>query len=132
LKKVIIIIFTILLLSSCNQVKVHHNKELEKAIISITNEEGTGEIDLSEVTDFTWDKAFIIKPYTTNEAVRERVGGKVPSNMESRDDVNAIIFIEEDKPVQYVEITRYVDFVVDDETKPIWPEDSIVKFEKTF
>lgn len=93
-------------------------------------EEGTGEIELNELTDFTWDKVYIITPYTTNEALKERNGGRDPSNMEIRDDVNAIIFIEDGKTIQYVEIARYADLVVDEETKIISPEESILKFEK--
>lgn len=130
MKKDFMLISSILLLSSCSQGKVHHNKELEKAIISIMIDEGTGEIELNELTDFTWDKAYIITLYTTNEAVKERIGGKDPSNMEIRDDVNAIIFIEDGKTIQYVEIARYADLVVDEETKIISPEESILKFEK--
>lgn len=94
-------------------------------------EEKTGEIDLNEITVFAWDQAFIIMPYTTNAAVRERTGSKDLSNMEIRDDVNAIIFVEDGKQVQYVEIPRFADFIVDNEEQPITPENSIVKFEQT-
>ena len=131
MKKAIMIIFFILLLSSCSQGKPHHNKELEKEIISIMNEKVVGEINLNQTTDFIWDKAFIILPYTNNQAIKERIGSKDPNNMEIRDDINTIVFSKAGKPIQYVEIPRYIDLVVEDETKSITPEESVLKFEKT-
>ena len=82
------------------------------------------------MTNFKWDKAFVILPYTTAKAIKERIGGKDQYNMEIRDYINTIIFSKAGKPIQYVEIPR-MDFVVEDETKPITLEEIILKFEKT-
>lgn len=105
MKKIIIIIFSIIFLAGCNVNKVNLNTKLEQSIQSGEKKEKI-KIDLHTLTDFDWDKAYIFEPYTDQETIDKQLGVhfKDPSNMKMRDDIYLIVFIQDNKVVQYAEI----------------------------
>lgn len=108
LKRIVLMFFFLIILASCSQSTGIHNKELEKSISSAMEKEGVEKIDVNSLTDFNWEKAYIFTPYTTQETISEQLGVnyKDPSNLYYRDDINLIVFLDNNKVVQYVEITR--------------------------
>lgn len=105
MKKIIFIIFSIILLVGCNVTKVNLNTKLEKSIQSGEKKENI-KIDLHSLTDFDWDKAYIFYPYTDQETIDKQLGVhfKDPSNMKMRDDIFLLVFIQNNKVVHYAEI----------------------------
>ncbi len=83
-----------------------HNKKLETSINSIVKDKSNNEINVLALTDFDWDKAFLIEPYNS---ILETTGVdfKDPSNISMRDDIFLLIFLYEDEVTQYIEMNRY-------------------------
>jgi hypothetical protein len=94
------------MLVGCSQVK--HNTELEKSIQSIIKDKSKSEININSLADFDWDKAFLIMPYSNQESIKDQLGVEFqdPSNMESRDDIFLLVFLNGDDVVQYAELNR--------------------------
>lgn len=63
---------------------------------------------IDSFVDFKWDKAFLVQPYTTQTDLEKQLGVKFtdPSNIGTRDDIYLLIFVNENKVVQYAEIER--------------------------
>lgn len=125
--------FFLIILASCSQGTVNHNKELEKSISSAIEVKGVEEIDLSSLTDFDWEKVYIFGPYTTQEMINEKLGVnyKDPSSIDYRDDINLIVFLDNNKVVQYAEITRkYGDLLIETNDGFITPSDATLKIKK--
>lgn len=61
------------------------------------------EFRLSDAADFSWDKAYIFRPYTTEEEMEQKLGMSFEheSNLEKRDDLNVIVFVKEDRVAGY-------------------------------
>ncbi|MEH7463952.1 hypothetical protein V7166_18235 [Bacillus thuringiensis] len=119
MKKLTVLILSLLLLVGCNQKNVQHNTKLEEAIFSIVEDKNNNEIDINSLTNFDWDKAFLFAPYTSQESINEQLGVdfKDPSNIEMRDDIYLLVFLNDDTVVQYAEINRnrqQSDFSVDE------------------
>ncbi|PGZ97836.1 hypothetical protein COE51_13305 [Bacillus pseudomycoides] len=108
MKKVIIVIFSLYLLVGCSLSNVQQNKKLEESIHSVVENKSESEIDISSLAKFTWDKAFIFPPYTTQESIDEQLGVhyKDLSNIDMRDDIYLLVFLNEGKVIQYAEINR--------------------------
>ncbi|QQZ09989.1 hypothetical protein [Heyndrickxia vini] len=126
LKKAMILLCSLILLAGCSSVK--HNKKAESSIAQVIKKGKSHEIDLNSLTDFTWDKAFIFPPYTVQESINKQLGTKFkdPSNIDKRDDIYLLVFLQKGKVVQYAEINRqHVDFSLNNEY--LTPEDAIVK-----
>lgn len=106
--KIIVILLFIVLLTSCTQSNVNHNKKLEGAIEGVLEDSEMKEFDLTNFTDFKWDKAYIFPPYTTQASMNRQLNDKFkdPSDMSIRDDINLIVFLQDAKVVQYAEISR--------------------------
>jgi len=127
------VFFFLIILASCSQGTVNHNKELEKSISSAIEVKGVEEIDLSSLTDFDWEKVYIFGPYTTQEMINEKLGVnyKDPSSIDYRDDINLIVFLDNNKVVQYAEITRkYGDLLIETNDGFITPSDATLKIKK--
>ena len=111
MKKFVFLIFiSLIFLTSCSQEVSMHNKGLEKSLSSALEKKSDPEIDLNSLTDFDWDKAYRITPYTDQEAINKQLGVKFkdPTNMVYRDDIYLLVFLDKNKVVQYVEIpTKY-------------------------
>ena len=90
MKKITVIIFSLLLLVGCSQSSVQQNTELEESIHSIVEDKNISEININSLTNFDWDKAFLFAPYTTQESVEEQLGVdfKDPSKIDIRDEIN--------------------------------------------
>jgi hypothetical protein len=109
--------FTYLLLTvtlticSCGQRdQIYSDKDLEEKIKkSVTS--GDKVLDLAIVADFDWDSLLIITPYANFDDTEENLGidlGQTEHvNIESRDDINQLIFYKGREPVRMVEYPRY-------------------------
>jgi len=111
IKRVGIVLFSFLLLTGCNDSNIKRNTEFEQDIQSaliMVSDNSDSEIYINALVNFEWDKAFLIKPYTSQEEIKEQVGVKFKdqSNISSRDDIYLLIFLNQDKVIQYVEIDR--------------------------
>ncbi|MCJ8007241.1 hypothetical protein ACFFF5_07025 [Lederbergia wuyishanensis] len=110
-KRMVIFLFSLLLLIGCNGNKIKRNTELEKDInssIIMVSDNSESEVNIKDLANFEWDKAFLINPYTPQEEIEKQVGVnfKDPSNISSRDDIYLLIFLNNGKVVQYAEINR--------------------------
>lgn len=132
LKKVIIVIFSLYLLVGCSDSSIQQNKKLEESIHTVVENKSKSEIDIASLAKFTWDKAFIFPPYTTQESIDKQldVHFKDPSNIDKRDDIYLLVFLNKGKVVQYAEIKRQnSDFSVG-EKKFLTPSSASIKIER--
>lgn len=128
MKKVIIFILLLILLVGCNQ----RNGDLEDSINSVVEDESKGEINVNSHTDFNWDKAFLFTPYSTAESIEEQLGTKFKekSNINMRDDIYLLVFLNEDEVVQYAEIKRQgSDFSIE-ETEYLTSSEDVISIER--
>lgn len=103
-KNVWLVVLTMLLVSGC----VQQNKTVESKFDERLTEGNPTEMNISELTDFTWDKAFLFDPYTPEESMNDRLGVnyKDKSNISIRDDIFLLVFMADGKIVQYAELAR--------------------------
>lgn len=97
-----------MLLAGCRQTG-HHNKDLEESIYEIVADTSHHIIALDALTTFTWEKAYLFTPYSTQESMAEQLGiknFKDPSDLDYRDDIYLLVFVQDDQVIQYVEIER--------------------------
>ncbi|MFB1051987.1 hypothetical protein [Paraliobacillus sp. JSM ZJ581] len=109
----VFLFFILFLLTGC--AILERNVELEKSISSITEDKNNSEISLTTMTSFDWEKAFLFTPYSTQEGIEEQLGVKFndPSDIDYRDDIYLLVFINDNKVVQYVEVERHgADFTI--------------------
>jgi hypothetical protein len=128
LKKLPAILLFLILLVSCS-FGVRHNKDLEKSIQSTQQKDS--KVDLNELTDFAWDRAYLFPPYTDQATINEKLGFTFedPSNIKTRDDIYLLIFVNNDKAVQYAEVTRnYGELIPKNDV--ITPSHAILKVER--
>ena len=77
-------------------------------------------------------KLSLFEPYTTQGSVDKQLGihFKGPSNMDMRDDIYLMIFLNEGKVVQYAEIKRqYADFFIGSK-EYLTPSDATIKIKR--
>ncbi|XQY92226.1 hypothetical protein ACNRWW_01930 [Metabacillus sp. HB246100] len=134
MRKLIFFVFLLLLLLTGYSIlnKVSHNVELGKSIYSIVEDVNNTEISIKTLTDFDWDKGFLFTPYSTQKGIDEQLGVhfKDPSNIDWRDDIYLLVFMEDDKVVQYVEIDRQgADFKLG-EKEYLTPSDDVIIIER--
>ncbi|ADU32240.1 hypothetical protein [Evansella cellulosilytica] len=107
-----VIVFGLVVLSFAlivySQTTSQQNKDLEKAIYSIVENDENDVIKIAAITDFNWDKAFLFEPYTPQQHMEEKLGVKYKdrSNISMRDDIYLLVFLHEEKVVQYAEMNR--------------------------
>ncbi|WP_339212703.1 hypothetical protein [Solibacillus sp. FSL W8-0372] len=111
IKQMGVVMFTLLLLMGCNDSSIKRNTELEKKLhssIIMVSDNSTSAHYIDSFVDFKWDKAFLVQPYTTQTDLEKQLGVKFtdPSNIGTRDDIYLLIFVNENKVVQYAEIER--------------------------
>ena len=108
MKKISVFVLLLLLLVGCSQSDVQHNTDLEESIYSIVENENKSLININLLTTFDWDEAFLFTPYSTQEGIEEQLGTdfKDPSNIDTRDDIYLLVFLNKNKVVQYAEIER--------------------------
>lgn len=130
--KILLLIISLLLLAGCNTTSVNHNIKIEESINSVLKEGKSAEIDLNSFTDFTWTKAFVFPPYTTQENINRQLGIKFQdtNRIEVRDDIHLLLFLTDEKAIQYAEISRaYADFSVVD-TEVFTPSTATIKIKQ--
>lgn len=108
MRKITVIIFSLLLLVGCSQSSVQQNTELEESIHSILEDKSITEININALTNFDWNKAFLFAPYTTQEGIEEQLGidFKDPSKIDIRDDIYLLVFLHDKREVHYAEINH--------------------------
>lgn len=108
MKKVIVFILLLFLLEGCSKDNVQRNTDVEDSIFSIVGDKDKSEISIKSLTKFDWDKAFLFTPYSSQEGIEEQIGTDFgdPSNINMRDDIYLLVFLNGDEAVQYVEIKR--------------------------
>ncbi|MGG1679684.1 hypothetical protein ACIFOT_28785 [Neobacillus sp. NRS-1170] len=131
-KFVSMICFSLILLASCSQVVGMHNKGLEKSISSALEKKSVTEINFNSLTDFDWDKAYLITPYTDQETISEQLGVKFkdPANMAYRDDIYLLVFLDKNKVVQFVKIPTKYGQLMDGNKDGFTPSNAIIKIQK--
>ncbi|MDY0407845.1 hypothetical protein ACFFIS_07765 [Virgibacillus soli] len=132
MKKLMVFISLILMLVGCNQDDMQDRTGLEKSVQSIMMDEDISEIHIKSLTDFDWEKAYLITPYSDQKSIEKQIGVsfKDKSNMNMRDDIYLIVFIQDDKVIQYAELKRQgADFSVG-EKEYLTPIDDVIKIDR--
>ncbi|MGL4521039.1 MAG: hypothetical protein ACRCWQ_00560 [Bacilli bacterium] len=109
--------------------EIKHNTALEKTLNDyITSEQKA--INLKKVHPTNWYRAYIFGPYTTKEMMEEKLGFRIRTNLnlEYRDDVSAIVILNEDSSGEYVLIKRSFGDIRS-RTPYITPERPLITFE---
>jgi len=104
--------------------------ELTGAII--VEDVNNTEITINTLTDYDWDKDFLFTPYSTQKGINEQLGVhfKDPSNIDWRDDIYLLVFMKDNKVVQYVEMERQgADFKLG-EKEYLIPTDDVIIIER--
>lgn len=101
--------------------KIQSDKILEHKIKAIVTENKDSVLDLETITDFDWENVLILGPYSNPEMVERNLGIDLSSIMhsgiESRDDINQIVFLKKNAIVRMVEYPRYPsDFILNANT----------------
>jgi len=125
------ICFLLIFLTSCSQEVGMHNKGLEKSISSALEEKNVKEIDINSLTEFDWDEAYLIPPYTDQQTINKQLGVKFkdPTNIDYRDDIYLLVFLYKNKVVQYVEIPTKYGQLNDKSNDVFTPSNAIIKIE---
>ncbi|MEH7098427.1 hypothetical protein [Neobacillus vireti] len=133
MKKIVFLIcFALIFLASCSQAAGIHNKGLEKSIRSSLEKKSVTEIDIKSFTDFDWDKAYLITPYTDRETIKKYLGIKFrdPTNIANRDDIYLLVFLAKNKVVQYVKIPTKYGSLMHENKDGLTPSNAIIKIQK--
>ncbi|MBB2479410.1 hypothetical protein H5P36_04350 [Bacillus sp. APMAM] len=131
-KFIFLICFSLIFLASCSQVVGMHNKGLEKSINSALEKENVTELDFNSLTEFDWDKAYLITPYSDQQTINKQLGVKFkdPANMNYRDDIYLLVFLDNNKVVQYVEIPTKYGQLKHGNKEGFTPSNAIIKIQK--
>ena len=118
----------LLVLVGCNQ----RNADLEDSIHSIVKDENKSEIKIQSLTNEDWDKAFLFTPYSTEKGIEEQLGTKFndKSYIFLRDDIFLLVFLYEDKVVQYAEIKRHGSDFSTGNKNYLTPSDHLILIER--
>ncbi|MGF3104021.1 hypothetical protein [Rossellomorea sp. DUT-2] len=89
-------------------------------------------IKVKSLADFKWDKAYLFEPYTPEEHIEKQLGVEFedPSNIRSRDDIYLMVFLNEDKVVQYAELNRQRTSFSIGEKDYLSPSEDVLKIER--
>ncbi len=122
-------VFSLLLLTSCS-FGVDRNKNLEQSIHSAMKDEG--KLNLSKVAEFEWDEAHLFPPYTSQSEINKQLGFtfKDPSSIKSRDDIFLLLFVDNQKVVQYVEVSREYGELIPKNHKPLTPSSASLEVKR--
>lgn len=131
IKKIFVgIIILSLLIVGCSNVQ--ENTELGESIHSTIADVSNNEISLKSLTDFDWEKAFLFRPYSTEEEIEKYLGVKFndSSNIRMRDDIYLLVFMNEEKVVQYVEVEHQGVNLTIGEKDYLSPSDDLIIIER--
>ncbi|WP_430786657.1 hypothetical protein VBD025_14380 [Virgibacillus flavescens] len=128
------LILCLFFLTSCTQSTVQQNNKLASAIETVLEDNEEKAIDLTNFADFKWDKAYIFHPYTTQSIIDRQlnVDFKDPSNMSSRDDIYLLVFLQDEKVVQYAEISREHGELTMNSKDGITPSEPIIELKPSY
>ncbi|UOQ48761.1 hypothetical protein MUN88_00955 [Gracilibacillus caseinilyticus] len=121
MKRITVSLLLFLFLVTCSQSDIRHNQDLEDTTYSIVEDKNESVIRLSSLTTFDWEKAFLFSPYSPQEMIEEQldVDFKDPSDLDMRDDIYLLVFLNKGKVVQYAEIERQdADFSIEGNLTP--------------
>ncbi|PFG12057.1 hypothetical protein [Bacillus sp. es.036] len=127
-----ILCLLLLLLVGCNQNNIQRNKDLENSIHTIVADKNQSEIRVKSLTNFEWEEAFLFTPYSTQGSIEKQLGFnfKDPSNLEMRDDIYLMVFVNGGKVIQYVELDRHTsDFSIGDKDH-LTPKKDVISIER--
>lgn len=101
----IIIYLSFIMLVGCGSAR---NNGLKKSFNELVKDKSYREINIATLTDFDWDKGFLFHPYFAHADIHSLLGVdfKEHRNIESRDDIYFLVFLYEDKVIQYAELKR--------------------------
>jgi len=107
----LILIATLIGLFSCGQSeRLNTDSELDEKIKEVVTS-GQRTLDLRKLTDFEWDSLLILTPYVNSDKIEEEfkinLSRTKHSGIESRDDINQLIFFDNGEPVDMVECPRH-------------------------
>ncbi len=123
-------VFCFIILAGCSSASGNHNRELEKSFSSALNEKRMEGVDLNSLTDFDWEKAYVFSPYTPQKAINEKLGFnyKDPSSIDFRDDIYLVVFLHNNKVVQYIELTtQFRNVIIDTNDGYFTPSNATIK-----
>lgn len=86
------------------------NQESMESLISKEIENTKG-LNLSVYNEFDWDSLIILSPYTSLDLVEKQFYldlSNVSNSIEMLDSINLIIFLQNNKAVKYVELSRNI------------------------
>ncbi|WP_221567981.1 hypothetical protein [Alkalihalobacillus sp. TS-13] len=120
-----------LFLVACSSSGMIHNKELEGAIEAKLAEAATTEINLKELTDFNWEKAYIFYPYSSDSMIETQVGFSIDNarSISHRDDINLLVLVAKDQKVYYAEISRQHGDLLSEEEDGYTPTNATIKIQ---
>ncbi|MQR94168.1 hypothetical protein [Fictibacillus phosphorivorans] len=127
--RIIISILILQLLTGCS--RVTHNTDLENSIQTIVKDKNKSQVNIDSLANFEWDKGYLFPPYTAEESMEKKMGVnfKDRSNINSRDDIYLLVFLNNEKVVQYVEMYRnQSDFSIEKEY--ITPSKALIKIKR--
>jgi hypothetical protein len=112
----LILIIAFLIFSSCKQGnkfkpdRLNSDKELEAKIKKgVTSGQKT--LDLGKIANFNWDSLLILTPYVNSDRIEKQFRINLwqtkHSGIDTRDDINQLIFFANDELVKMVEYPRY-------------------------
>ena len=111
IKRFGIVLFSGVWLMGCGDSAIERNTEIEENLhsaITMVSEQSDSQISIKNFVDFKWDKAYLIDPYTPQDELENQIGVKFidRSNIDLRDDLYLLVFLNQEKVVQYAEIER--------------------------
>jgi len=124
----ILLVFSVVF-SSCGQDdRLKTDAELVEKITEVVAS-GQRTLDLGEIADFNWDSLLILTPYLIPDEVEQQFRINLSrtrhSMIESRDDINQLIFFNKGGPINMVEYPRYRGDFSKNKIKFIRREDAI-------
>jgi hypothetical protein len=99
----ILIVLGIFLLSY--GLRIRNSSRLKNKVINTIKQSET--INFSEVTDFDWDKLYIIQPYSDVNTLLKKDGINSPNKdyaIKLSDSIYMIAFIDDNKLIQYIDL----------------------------
>jgi len=106
--KLFSVIFLISVLTSCN--KIETDRDFEAAIKSEVQRSIGGTLEFKKIAAFKWTKVLILAPYTNIGRVQKEMNVNLKpiehSDIDNRDDINQLIFFDDDKIIKMIEYPR--------------------------
>jgi hypothetical protein len=134
-----IIVVCFLVFYSCTQNNRFDSIEfkdlLSERIKSKINNKNRVEIKIRDLTNFKWDTFFVISPYSKISTLEDnlKIDLKIMDKIqiEKRDDITILVFLEHGKVVKFIEYPRWPgDFSELGEVKFYYPNDAFFEVEE--